>query len=115
VNVKVALVSVVVTAGPLEMRVIGAVKSPISHSHSSQSRPVMPAGPVARTANRCGPAAKPVYVFGEVHASRTPSSQHWKVEPGVSEVKVKVAVVLSLSSGGKPWIVTTGGPSTVHV
>ena len=45
---------------------------------------------------------------------RVPSNQHWKVEPGTSEVKAKVADVAEVTWSGPEVMVAVGGTSTVH-
>src|SRR5688500_15563646 len=89
-NIKVALLLSVWVSGPEVIVVMGGVVSAVSHSHSIHSRASVPAGPVARTAKRCSPANSPVYVTGDVQGVITPSSQHWKVDPGILDWKVKV-------------------------
>ena len=50
-----------------------------------------------------------------MHGSYRPSRKHSNVEPVSLLANVNVAVESIVSSGGKPVIVVTGGPSTVHV
>src|ERR671917_1217450 len=103
------------TSGPEWMVVIGATVCPISHSYSTHCCSQVPPGARARTANRCGPCSSPLYVLPETQGSSTaPSSQQRKVEPGTSETKVKVALVLPVISAGPLVMIETGGSSTVH-
>ena len=49
-----------------------------------------------------------------MHGPFGASSQHSKVEPGTSEVNVKVAEWLSLGSSGPVRTIPTGGWETNH-
>jgi hypothetical protein len=53
-------------------------------------------------------------VTGDVHGPFGPSSQHSNVEPGTSELNVKVTLEASLGSSGPETTVVTGGGATVH-
>ena len=81
----------------------------------------LPAGSVARTANVCEPAFKPVYVRGEAQAVKAPpSNAHAQVEPESCAVKVKTALVSGVVTTGPDSIVVwgavvSGGGSPVQV
>ena len=85
---------------------------------------VLPAASVAQTPNAWDPVDKPVWVWGEVHATRgAPSRLHWNVELGSLEVNAKDALFDVDVAGGPDVIVVSGGVvspaggvvSTVHV
>ena len=103
-------------SGPEWMVVIGGVMRPCDHSHSSHWSATVPCASNASTAKKCSPSGTFVYVFGEVQfSSSTPSSQHQKVAPLTSAVKVNVWFRLSVTSSGPDRMIPSGGCETTHV
>jgi hypothetical protein len=78
---------------------------------------VLPAASVARTAKVWVPSGRAVYCCGLVQAVKAASSRaHSKLEPASLELKLKLALVLLLSSGGPESMLVSGAVvSTVHV
>jgi hypothetical protein len=107
-NENVALVRRVRSRGPPVIVVSGAAVSTVQvHSAGvgSRSWPTF----LARTSNVCCPSARLEYVAGETHAANAaPSSAHSNLDPGSSEEKRNVALVLLLRSGGPESIVVAG-------
>jgi hypothetical protein len=69
-----------------------------------------PAVSTARTSKVWVPAVRPEYDIGLVHAENVPASiLHWKVTPDSVSVKLKLAFVEVLGSGGVELIVGVGG------
>ena len=88
---KVAVSEVAMPDGPASIVVSGGVVSTVQVRLAGVGS-VLPAGSVARTVNVCEPSARPLYVWGEVHAvSAPPSSVQPKVEPVSVALKAKVA------------------------
>lgn len=53
-------------------------------------------------------------MWGEVHAPQAPpSSRHWKVELGLDELKLKLALVAVVEAGGAAVIVVSGGAVSI--
>ena len=79
--------------------------------HVSDAEPLrFPAVSTARTSKVWVPAVRFVYDFGLVQAENAPASiLHSKVTPVSASVKLKLAFVEVLGSGGAEVIVGTGG------
>src|SRR5688572_11779987 len=102
-KVKCATVSIVGLAGPLRIRVFGAVVSgPSSTCHSwTAGSPTTPSGFVARTSSSYVPFSSVKNTAGEVHGAHSaPLKAHSNVEPGWSATNSKAAVSLSLNASG---------------
>src|SRR5918992_124961 len=115
VNVNVAVVSVVATAGPEWIVTTGGVTSPLAHSQTAGSRSTAPIGPFARTSSWCSPnGAFRVSGFG--HASNgARSSEHSNVAPSAGlAAKVKCTSVSPVSGSGPLTIVVSGPASVVN-
>ena len=115
-NLKVAVVLVVVAGGFAVMFVLGGVRS-IFQVYAARLPSTLPAGSMARTRKVWLPAVNPVKFCGLVHAAKAaPSSLHSKVLPASFEVNVKLALVLFVAAGGLVVIVVVGFvASIVHV
>jgi len=87
---KRAVRALVDDAGPRSMRVCGAVAATVHDRVAGEaSTPLLS---LARTAKVCAPSARPVYVFGPVHAAQLPASRrHSKVAPAADAENAKVA------------------------
>src|ERR687896_571145 len=109
-NSNVGVRSIVWSAGFTSMVVIGAVMTPISQLYSAGVASMLPSAPIERTTKKCSPIARPAYVTPEVQGWKPSSlsSEHWNVEPGSLEEKVRVALVLAVSALGPESIVVSG-------
>ena len=69
-----------------------------------------PSASVARTRKVCEATERLLRFRGLVQAAKAaPSSEHWKVEPALLEVKLKLALVWFVVAGGLAVIVVSGG------
>src|SRR5687768_6219474 len=95
--------------------VSGAVASVIVHAKLAGVASTLPAPSIARTANVCGPTARPAYSCGEAHdANAAPSSEHSNSESISFDLNVTVALVAEVVACGLSRSVVSGGTATVH-
>src|SRR5262249_40397788 len=102
--------------GPVVIAISGATVSTV-HDAVAGDGSSCPAASVARTANVCGPCARPVSAAGEVHAvSGAPSRLQPNVEPGSLDVDDRLAVAIGSVPLGPAVIAVSGGVrSTVQL
>ncbi len=115
-NVKTAFASLETASGSVTIVVSGAAVSTV-HANVAGVGSAFPAASTARTANVCGPSARPGAVNGLVQtANAAESREHSKIAAGSSLSKSKVATAVSDGSDGVVSNVVSGAPvSTVHV
>jgi hypothetical protein len=115
VNLKVAVLMVVVAGGFAVMLVLGGVRSTFQ-VYAAGLPSTLPARSIARTRKVWLPALNPIKVCVLLHAAKAaPSSRHSKVLPASFDVNAKLALVLFVAVGGLEVIVVVGFvASTVH-
>ncbi len=113
-KVKVGVVSLDGCAGPVSRLVIGAARS-IAQVSEAGVGSVLPPKSVARTSKVWLPAPRAgATVKGVVQAVQLPPSmRHAKVEPGLSELKVKVGVVSFDGSAGPESMLVAGAVRSI--
>ena len=116
-KLNVAFVLWVVAAGAPEPIVVFGAAVSMLQEWVAGDWSVLPAASVARTRNTCGPAARPVYVLGDVQGKYGPSSiEQANVEPASLAVKLNVALTLLVVAAGAPApIVVCGAVVSVTV
>ena len=99
----------VVTVGPVRMRVSGGIVSTVKLRVAGVGSTLLAAS-IARIETLCAPCPSELYVLGLVHECAVPPSiAHVKLDPSSEEANLKVALAVAINPDGPAVIVVCGG------